>query len=69
MKILEWFKRFPQFLREVRMEVKKTSFPGRNEVINTTFVILVVVVIFGVYLWLVDTVVWALLQQVFKLFK
>lgn len=67
-KFLEWFKRFPNFLRDVRLEVKKTSFPSRPEVANTTLVVVVVVAIFGVYLWIVDQVVFSILNQVFTKF-
>jgi len=68
-KFLEWFKRFPVFLRDVRLEVKKTSFPSRKEVTNTTLVVVVVVAIFGVYLWIVDQVVFTVLNKVFTVFR
>ena len=69
MKLLEWFKKFPGFLKEVRLEVKKTTFPNRNEVTNTTMVVVVVVFIFGIYLFLVDKVVYTLLQYLFEVFR
>ncbi len=69
MKFLDWFKRFPVFLRDVRLEVKKTSFPSRLEVTNTTLVVVVVVAIFGVYLWIVDQVVFSILTKVFAVFR
>lgn len=69
MKYLDWFKRFPIFLRDVRLEVKKTSFPSQKEVTNTTIVVVVVVAIFGVYLWIVDQVVFSLLTKVFSIFR
>ena len=50
------------------MEVKKTSFPNRNEVVNTTLVVIIVVLIFGVYLWLVDQVVFSALNKLFAVF-
>ena len=51
------------------MEVKKTSFPSRAEVVNTTAVVIVIVAIFGVYLWVVDQVVFSALNRLFALFK
>jgi len=57
------------FLRDVRLEVKKTSFPSRQEVTNTTMGVVVVVAIFGVYLWVVDQVVFSLLNKVFTVFR
>ena len=69
MKLIQWIKKFPPFVRDVRLEVKKTSFPSRAEVVNTTLVVIVVVFIFGVYLYLVDTLVYAALNKIFELFQ
>jgi preprotein translocase subunit SecE len=66
---VEWIKRVPNFLRDVRLEVKKTSFPSRPEVINTTMVVVVVVIIFGVYLWIVDQLIFTGLNSLFKVFR
>lgn len=48
--------RWKQFLREVRGEINKVTWPKRKEVRGTTIVVLITVVIFGVYLWFVDIV-------------
>ncbi|MCB1007854.1 MAG: preprotein translocase subunit SecE [Acidobacteria bacterium] len=47
----------PTFLSEVKAEMKKVSFPSRDEVVGTTIVVLVTSVIFAVYLWLADQVI------------
>jgi len=52
-----WITSIPTFLSEVRAEMKKVSFPSRDEVIGTTIVVLVTSVIFAVYLWLADQVI------------
>lgn len=69
MKLVEWFRKFPKFLKEVRLEVKKTTFPNRSEVTNTTIVVIIVVFIFGIYLWLVDLIVSSLLTYLFDWFR
>ena len=61
-KIREFFASIPRFLSEVRVEMKKVSFPSRDEVVGTTVVVLVTSVIFAVYLWLADLVI----VQLFK---
>ena len=48
--------RWRTFLREVRAELNKVTWPKRTEVRGTTIVVLVTCVIFGVYLWFVDVV-------------
>lgn len=52
-----WVVSIPTFLSEVKAEMKKVSFPSRDEVVGTTIVVLVTSVIFAVYLWLADQVI------------
>jgi preprotein translocase subunit SecE len=52
--------RLSQFLRDVRAEMKRVSWPSFTEVKNTTIITLVAVIFFAVYLFLVDRV-WAFL--------
>ena len=52
--------RMSQFLRDVRAEMKRVSWPTVKEVKNTTIITLVAVVFFAVYLFLVDRI-WAYL--------
>jgi preprotein translocase subunit SecE len=48
---------FTEFLPEVVAEMKKVTFPSRQEVVGTTGVVLVTSVIFAVFLWAVDLVI------------
>jgi len=48
--------RWKTFLREVRGEINKVTWPKRREVRGTTIVVLITCVVFGVYLWFVDIV-------------
>jgi preprotein translocase subunit SecE len=52
--------RLSQFLRDVRAEMKRVSWPTAKEVKNTTIITLVAVVFFAIYLFLVDRI-WAYL--------
>jgi preprotein translocase subunit SecE len=51
-----WAK-FVTFLGEVRTEMRKVSFPTRDEVVGTTIVVIVTSVIFAIYLWIADLVI------------
>ena len=42
------------FGREARMEVRKVVWPTRQETIQTTFMVMVAVIIIGIFLWLID---------------
>ena len=48
--------RLTHFLRDVRAEMKRVSWPTLNEVKNTTIITLIAVIFFAVYLFLVDRV-------------
>jgi preprotein translocase subunit SecE len=52
--------RLGQFLRDVRAEMKRVSWPSAKEVKNTTIITLIAVIFFAIYLFLVDRV-WAFL--------
>jgi preprotein translocase subunit SecE len=48
------------FMREVRTELRKVVWPTRQETIQTTFIIIVLVVILGCILWGIDSILlWA----------
>jgi preprotein translocase subunit SecE len=49
-----FFERTAQFLRDVRAEMRRVSWPTAIEVKNTTIITIVAVIFFAVYLFLVD---------------
>ncbi len=66
---MSWWNQIKTFLAEVRSEIRKVTFPGRDEVVSTTIVVLVTSVIFAAFLWLADTVVVFCYQGVLQVFK
>ncbi len=61
---IRWYKRFFVFLREVKAEVKKVTWPSKNEVYSTTIVVILATIFFGVYLYSLDIVFSWLISQV-----
>jgi len=57
--------RWKTFLREVRGEINKVTWPKRKEVRGTTIVVLITCVVFGVYLWFVDIVMGRMLTWLY----
>ena len=49
-----WPSRLGQFIHDVRAEMKRVSWPGLNEVKNTTIITLIAVIFFAVYLFAID---------------
>ena len=50
------FLRMRDFLAEVMVELKKSSWPTRKELIDSTFVVIVTVLILGIFVALADLV-------------
>ena len=58
-----------EFFNDVRVEMRKVSWPGRKEVYGTTIVVIGAVFFFGIYLGLVDLVLNLGVNKIFSLFK
>ena len=57
-----------EFIRQVQAELRKVVWPTRQETIQTTLVIMVVVVILSILLGLVDLFFnWSILQHLLKM--
>jgi len=56
------FERIVKYLKSVRTEAARVSWPTRNEVISLTALILIVAAILTVYIWGVDGVIGTVLR-------
>lgn len=68
MNLIDRWKRFREFLSEVKKEAGKVSWPGRDEVFGTTTVVIVYTAIVGVYLFAVDALITPLVNKLFAAF-
>ena len=62
-------KRFMTFLREVRAEINKVTWPKRAEVYGTTVVVIATCFIFGFFLWAVDLVMGRVVTWLYAYFS
>ncbi len=60
------FKKISEFFQEVILELKKVVFPTRKEVIGSTWVVIITVLICAFFLGLVDTGLGRLMSIAFK---
>jgi preprotein translocase subunit SecE len=65
---IRWYKRFGNFLKDVRSELKKVTWPARTEVYSTTIVVIAATIFFGFYLFLMDVVFSWLIGKIQSLF-
>jgi preprotein translocase subunit SecE len=63
-----WWGRSRRFLAEVRNEMARVTWPSRREVYATTFVVIVTSIFFGVYLYIIDLSLNAMMAWVFRTF-
>ena len=47
----QWWLSTRSFFRDTATEMKKVTWPSRNEVVGTTAVVIVATLVFAVYLW------------------
>jgi preprotein translocase subunit SecE len=59
---LEKIKNFITYVRESWEELKKVTWPDKDEVTSFTVVVVIALIIFSTFLWLVDTGIMALIQ-------
>lgn len=56
-----------QFVREVRQELSKVTWPTRKETILTTIMVLIIVVIAAIFFMISDTILSHVVEWVLKL--
>lgn len=68
-RIKSWPQRTKSFYNDVRTEMKKVTTPALKEVRATTTVVIVAVTLFGIFFWIVDTIIGKGLDQVLRSFS
>ncbi len=63
---MNWWQRVKTFLREVVVETKKVTWPGRDEVVATTVVVIAASFVFGIFLYICDLIFYRLVDIVIK---
>jgi preprotein translocase subunit SecE len=71
--LIDTLKSYPrqlrEYLHEVRIEMHQVTWPSRDQVISTTFVVIVAVAFFGFFFFGVDSTVGYVLTKIFNYFK
>lgn len=58
------FGRFRQFVREARAEINRVVWPTRQETVQTTAIVIGMVLFVGVFLWIVDWIIFSAVRMV-----
>jgi preprotein translocase subunit SecE len=68
-RIKSWPERIRSFYNDVRTETRKVTAPSWKEVRATTAVVVITVFIFGVYFFLVDSVIQRAVSALYSYFR
>ena len=64
--VKDWWLRVREFLEDVRNEMKKVSWPSREEVVGTTTVVIIASFIFAFFLYAADLVLFGMVEYLYK---
>jgi preprotein translocase subunit SecE len=65
-RIASSFVNFGNFMKDVRSELRKVTWPTKQDIISSTTVVIVCSILIGVYLWLNDFVFSKLLALIIR---
>jgi preprotein translocase subunit SecE len=63
-----WYNRIIPFLKEVKAEMKKVTWPSRREIYSTTIVVIIATIFFGFYLYFMDIIFSFVVKNIQSLF-
>jgi preprotein translocase subunit SecE len=64
----QWIVAVKDFFRDTAAEMKKVTWPTRNEVVGTTVVVIVTTFVFALYLWGCDVLFYKAIDYLFAKF-
>jgi preprotein translocase SecE subunit len=63
-----WLGTTRDFWRDTTTELKKVTWPGRQEVVGTTVVVIIATIVFAAYLWGCDVIFYKMIDFLFSKF-
>ena len=63
---MDFLRRAQEFVREVMAEFRKVSWPSRQELINSTVVVITVTVVVSLFLGAVDVVLARIVERILR---
>ena len=64
----QWLQSMRDFFRDTNGEMKKVTWPTKNEVVGTTAVVIVATIVFALFLWGCDVVFYKAINFLFTRF-
>jgi preprotein translocase subunit SecE len=61
---MSYVKKVQRFFHDVRIELKKVNWPTRRELLLFTGIVIIVILIIGVFFWILDSGLTAILRLI-----
>ncbi|MDN5331855.1 MAG: preprotein translocase subunit SecE [Tepidanaerobacteraceae bacterium] len=61
-----FLKRSSKFIKEVRSELKKVTWPTKDELVSSTIVVIVSVALVSGFIWIVDSILLNVLKLILR---
>jgi preprotein translocase subunit SecE len=62
------WEQFQQYVSDVRVEMKRVTWPGKQEIYGTTVMVILTTFLFGIYFWICDQVFSRAVSSALKFF-
>jgi preprotein translocase subunit SecE len=62
------WERFRQYASEVKIETKRVTWPGKQEIYGTTVMVILTTFLFGIYFWVCDQAFQVVVSRALKYF-
>lgn len=64
----QWWLQTREFFHDTNAEMRKVTWPTRNEIVGTTLVVIIATLVFAVYLWGCDVLFFKAIDFLFSRF-
>ncbi|MCG0276818.1 MAG: preprotein translocase subunit SecE [Thermosediminibacteraceae bacterium] len=61
-----FIKRSSKFLKEVRSELKKVTWPTKDDLVSSTIVVLVSIALVSGFIWIIDSILIKMLELILQ---
>jgi preprotein translocase subunit SecE len=63
-----WWQQVRRYISDVRVEMKRVTWPGKQEIYGTTVMVILTTFLFGIYFWICDQGFSRAVSSVLRLF-
>jgi len=67
--VKQWVQGTKDYINDLKLEMRRVTWPNRKQVEGTTAVVIFSVFAFAAYFWVVDSILFTGINNIFKFFK